>query len=162
MPLCNSLSVQPPLPSIPDFVWGKGRLYTGPYLSDVKFCLHVPLYSKQKKKRYSKTALVESDDSIYIILISEQSFEKRKNSTMFKIGKITITMFISGQGVKTVLITVVDVEMWLFGLCLSPKLIPYVISIFHLIKWSGGKHFEEGIHQKLSHIAFFFILFKCH
>ena len=79
-----------------------------------------------------------------------------------KTWKITVTMFISGQGVKTVLISVVDVEMWLFGLCLSPKLIPYVISIFHLIKGSIGKHFEEGIHQKLSLIAFFFTLFKGH
>ena len=74
-----------------------------------------------------------------------------------KTGKITITIFISGQGVKTVLISVVDVEM-----CLSPKLIPYVIPIFHLIKWSVGKHFEEGIHQKLSLIAFFLTLFKGH
>ena len=77
---------------------------------------------------------------------------------MFKIGKITITMFISGQGVKTVLISVVDVEMWLFGYVL----IPYVISIFHFIKWSVGKHFEEEIHQKLSLIAFFLTLFKGH
>ena len=37
-----------------------------------------------------------------------------------KTGKITITTFISGQGVKTLLISVVDVEMWLFELCLSP------------------------------------------
>ena len=58
-----------------------------------------------------------------------------------KTGKITIRTLISGQGVKTVLIIVVDVEMWLFELCLSPTLIPYVTSIFLSITLSVGKHF---------------------